>query len=206
VRRYSDISPNLRTNLRPDDPQSYSRRRSQGCGCLPYLLVLFVILALLILAYGIVRPEKASNYQTARTGQKIAQMSVTLNQNATMNINLTLYNPDGSVSDHKTYRGVKGDTWVLSEDVIHYPSLTNMQPEYKIVALTGEYNTKNVSSSLQRSKSQFTLNGGEDAYYKAFQALSWAQEYTVDARPLPNGTTTTYIILLNSDGSMHMVG
>lgn len=180
--RYSNPRPNRQTSSRP------------GCGCGPLLIVLLlVIVPLATLGYII----KTSNYQTATAGQKIAQVLATRNKDVRwMTVELTLYNPDGSTS-HYPKQLVEGEDWMLNVDVIRYPSWTNMQPDYKIVALAG---ANRMNASFQEDeKNQIILNNGEDIYYKFFQTLSWAYEVKKYAPPV---SQLPYDLYLNANGTI----
>lgn len=179
--RYSNPRPNWQTSSRP------------GRGCVLLIIVLLLVSASLATLWHI----KSSSYQTATAGKKIAQVLATRNKDVRwMTVDLTLYNPDGSTS-HYQKQLVEGEDWMLNVDVIRYPSWTNMQPDYKIVALAG---ANRMNASFQEDeKNQIILNNGEDIYYKFFQRLSWAYEVKKYAPPV---SQLPYDLYLNANGTI----
>ncbi len=168
------------------------------------LIGLIFILAFPILPYGLLRFGEETLYQPLHAGMRVARIHATATRTLnSMQVELTLYHPDGTPDYYHTYL-LEGDRWLLRDEVISYAGWTGLQSGYKIVQLAG-YNGKQMRPP---TKDDGSLNGGEDAFFGFLKDHTWTAslgrtgDYRVYARPGPRPQGTTYDILLNGDGTM----
>jgi hypothetical protein len=193
-------SPPPTPSPKPGGPAKSAFRSRWTMLILPTLLFF-----MLILPYGMLRIWEVPHYQPIQTGMRVARVHATANGTLnSMNVELTLYKSDGSISYHHTYM-LEGEKWLLRDEVIIYPSWTGLPAGYKIVQLTG-YNAGNTNPAI---KDKGILNGGEDSFYSFLKGNTWtsllgkAVDYKVYVKPGPRPLGTTYDIHLNADGSLY---
>ncbi len=194
-RQTGSLPPGIDTSTSPSNPQQPLKKRGLSRVQWSMLIPALFLLIIMVLPYGILRIWQTPYYQPLQTGMRVARVHATANGTLNvMNVDLTLYKPDGSISYHHTSL-IKGEKWMLREVVIVYPSWMGLPSGYKIVQLAG-YDGKNIYPPV-KDKDGGRLNGGEDVFYSFFHGQSklfpfiQATDYKVYMKPgaHPQGIT-----------------
>jgi hypothetical protein len=192
------------TYTHPRNPPLPLKKRGSARGRWSMLILLLFLLIVVILPYGILRIWQTPYYQPLQAGMRVARVHATATGTLNvMNVELTLYKPDGLISYHHTSL-IKGEKWMLREVVIVYPSWTGLPSGYKIVQLAG-YDGKNIYPPV-KDKEGGRLNGGEDVFYSFLHGQSrllpfiQATDYKVYMKPGARPQGITYDIRLSADG------